>query len=116
MEIEIQLEQVMWTIVHPYSKGNQPERGANTMQAITMYSKDYCPYCKAAKALLRSKGLAFNEIEVGDNERELKTMIARSNRRTVPQIFFGETHIGGYTDLEDYFSNAANSELERRYA
>ena len=86
------------------------------MQAITMYSKDYCPYCKAAKALLSSNGLVFNEIEVGDNERELETMISRSNRRTVPQVFFGETHIGGYTDLEDYFSNSQNSELERRYA
>ena len=86
------------------------------MQAITMYSKDYCPYCKAAKALLRSKGLSFIDIEVGDNERELEVMIARSNRRTVPQIFFGEEHIGGYTDLEEYFSGLDNNELERRYA
>ena len=86
------------------------------MQAITMYSKDYCPYCKAAKALLRSKGLSFIDIEVGDNERELEIMIARSNRRTVPQIFFGEEHIGGYTDLEEYFSGLDNNELERRYA
>lgn len=74
------------------------------MQAITIYSKDYCPYCKAAKALLNSKGLPFNEIEVGYDQDKLETMVTRSGRRTVPQIFFGEEHIGGYTDLEAYFS------------
>ena len=75
------------------------------MQAITMYSKDYCPYCKAAKSLLREKGLPFNEIEVGNNPELLAHMIDISGRHTVPQIFFGEEHIGGYTELADYFSN-----------
>ena len=75
------------------------------MQAITLYSKDYCPYGKAAKSLLRGKGLSFNEIEVGNNPELLAHMIDISGRHTVPQIFFGEQHIGGYTELADYFSN-----------
>ncbi|MEH6517167.1 MAG: glutaredoxin domain-containing protein [Halioglobus sp.] len=75
------------------------------MQTITLYSKDYCPYGKAAKSLLREKGLSFNEIEVGNNPELLAHMIDISGRHTVPQIFFGEEHIGGYTELADYFSN-----------
>jgi glutaredoxin 3 len=75
------------------------------MQAITLYSKDYCPYGKAAKALLREKGLPFNEIEVGNNPELLAHMMSISGRHTVPQIFFGEEHIGGYTELANYFSN-----------
>ena len=75
------------------------------MQAITMFSKDYCPYGKAAKSLLREKGLAFNEIEVGNNSELLAHMIDISGRHSVPQIFFGEEHIGGYTELANYFSN-----------
>ena len=74
------------------------------MNNITVYSKFYCPYCKAAKQLLASKGLAFTEIEVANNEIALREMLDRShNRKTVPQIFFGDRHIGGYTDLVEHF-------------
>lgn len=67
-----------------------------------IYTKDYCPYCKAAKTLLRECELEFEEIEVSTDPRLFADMVARSQRRTVPQIFIGETHVGGYTDLERF--------------
>lgn len=79
------------------------------MKNILIYSKDYCPYCKAAKALLDSKGLAYTEIDVSDEPEKLQEMLSRSRRRTVPQIFFDEEHIGGYTDLHSYFSRASRA-------
>ena len=72
------------------------------MDNIIVYSKDYCPYCKSAKALLASKGLVYTEIDVGHHPEKLGEMITRSQRRTVPQIFIGDTHIGGSTDLVSY--------------
>lgn len=73
------------------------------MKNVTIYSKDYCPYCKAAKQMLRSRGVEFNEIDVQFNPDKLPEMIALSKRRTVPQIFFGNDHIGGYDDLVRYY-------------
>lgn len=73
------------------------------MQNITVYSKDYCPYCKAAKELLSKKGLNFEVIDVQKDNTKLQEMLNRSKRRTVPQIFFNDRHIGGYTDLVEYF-------------
>lgn len=70
------------------------------MNEITVYSKNYCPYCKAAKLLLSKHGLGYKEIEVDKDPHALKEMLKRShNSRTVPQIFFGDVHIGGYDDL-----------------
>lgn len=66
---------------------------------ITVYSKGYCPYCKRAKALLRSKGVSFHEIEITDNPRLTAEMVERAGRVTVPQIFIDETHVGGSDDL-----------------
>ena len=66
---------------------------------IIIYSKGYCPYCKRAKALLTSKGVTYHEIEITDNPRLTAEMIERSGRVTVPQIFIGETHVGGSDDL-----------------
>lgn len=70
------------------------------MQQIELYTKGYCPYCKRAKALLESKGVGFTDFEI-DKQPELRdTMIARaSGSSTVPQIFIGETHVGGCDDL-----------------
>jgi glutaredoxin 3 len=68
---------------------------------VTLYTKDYCPFCKAAKALLAKKGVAFMNIEISDNEEERAEMIQRSDgRSTVPQIFIGGFHVGGFTDLQ----------------
>lgn len=67
---------------------------------IIVYSKDYCPFCKRAKALLTAKGAAFTNIEVGYDEALMAEMITRSGgRRTVPQIFIGDTHVGGASDM-----------------
>ncbi len=69
------------------------------MSKVKLYTKDYCPYCKAAKALLQSKGISFENIEIS-NSPELRTeMIALSGRKTVPQIFINDYHVGGFTDL-----------------
>ena len=67
---------------------------------ITLYTKDYCPYCKRAKALLTSKGVTFTDYEVTEDPKKFTEMLARSNGgRTVPQIFIGDVHVGGASDL-----------------
>ena len=73
---------------------------------ITLYTKDYCPYCVKAKALLAQKKQAFTEIDITHDEKLQAEMMAKSGgRRTVPQIFIGDTHVGGADDL--YALNAA---------
>lgn len=70
------------------------------MPAITIYTKDYCPYCHRAKALLKQKGAAFTEIDIQREPDKRPEMIARaSGRTTVPQIFIGGVHVGGCDDL-----------------
>ncbi len=66
---------------------------------VTIYTTPVCPYCTAAKALLRNRQAAFTEIDVSGQQDLREEMIRRSGRRTVPQIFIGETHVGGYDDL-----------------
>jgi glutaredoxin 3 len=69
------------------------------MAKVEVYTTPTCPYCHAAKALLNEKGVAFTEITVLDPAlREAMTERAHG-RRTVPQIFIGDTHVGGYDDL-----------------
>jgi len=67
---------------------------------ITLYTKDDCPYCHSAKALLDARGLRYTEVDVGADAAQLAEMIARSQRRTVPQIFSGARHVGGFDDLK----------------
>lgn len=70
------------------------------MAGIEVYTTPYCPYCDAAKELLRRKGVAFTEINVAGNRDQRAHMAERSGgRMTVPQIFIGETHVGGCDDL-----------------
>jgi glutaredoxin 3 len=69
------------------------------MNDIVIYAKHYCPYCARAKSLLRNKGVEFKEIEVAFAPDLQAENIARSGRRTVPQIFIDGRHIGGYDDL-----------------
>ena len=66
---------------------------------IVMYATDWCPYCERARALLRAKGAAFEEIDIEVLPEKRAEMFARSARRSVPQIFIGERHIGGSDDL-----------------
>jgi glutaredoxin 3 len=70
------------------------------MADVTIYTTQFCPYCVAAKNLLRNKGATFQEIDVSFDPSQRKTMSERAGgRRTVPQIFIGEQHIGGCDDL-----------------
>lgn len=67
---------------------------------IVMYASAWCGFCARARRLLASKGLEFEEIDVDASSRARAEMIARSGRRTVPQIFIGDTHVGGSDDLQ----------------
>lgn len=70
------------------------------MQPITMYTTGVCPYCQMAKALLKQKGVTdINEIRVDTDAQIRKQMMQRTGRRTVPQIYIGEVHVGGFDDL-----------------
>jgi glutaredoxin 3 len=70
------------------------------MSQIEIYTTRYCPYCHAAKRLLSNKGVAFTEIDVSGDAPGRSNMVARAKgRMTVPQIFIGSTHVGGYDDL-----------------
>jgi glutaredoxin 3 len=64
-----------------------------------MYSTGWCPYCNRARELLESKQVQFEDIDVEARPEARAEMVARSGRRTVPQIFIGETHVGGCDDL-----------------
>lgn len=69
------------------------------MSKVEIYTTQWCPYCAAAKDLLADKGVDYDEIDASDPEVRA-AMIARANgRRTVPQIFIGDTHVGGYDDM-----------------
>ena len=80
------------------------------MPKIEVYSKEWCPYCAKAKALLRSKNLAYEEIDVTSDAAGEQKMVERSRRRTVPQIFIDDHSIGGYDDLAQL---NATGELDR---
>lgn len=72
------------------------------MPPIEIYTTRSCPYCISAKALLKRKGVEFSEIDVGTHWERRDEMIQRANgRRTVPQIFIGEVHVGGCDDLHE---------------
>jgi glutaredoxin 3 len=67
---------------------------------VTMYSSGFCPYCVQAERLLASKGVKdIAKIRVDEDPARRDEMIARTGRRTVPQIFIGDTHVGGFDDL-----------------
>jgi glutaredoxin 3 len=70
------------------------------MNTVTMYSKVTCPFCVHAEQLLQRKGVAnLVKINIEQDPGKLQNMIARTGRRTVPQIFVGDTHVGGFDDL-----------------
>ena len=66
---------------------------------VVVYLAGWCPYCQRVRGLLTKKGILFREIDVDDDPKLREEMIARSGRRTVPQIFIGEKHVGGCDDL-----------------
>src|SRR5262245_22436651 len=69
------------------------------MPEIVMYTKSWCPYCDRAKRLLAAKGQTWREIDVEASDAACQEMIARSHQRTVPQIWIGDRHVGGFDDL-----------------
>ncbi len=70
------------------------------MQAVKMYTTAFCPYCVQAKRVLKSKGVdQIEEVRVDANPDERVKMMEITGRRTVPQIFIGDTHVGGCDDL-----------------
>jgi glutaredoxin 3 len=77
---------------------------------VVVYLAGWCPYCQRARDLLSKKGIEFREIDVDDDPQLREEMIARSGRRTVPQIFIGEKHVGGCDDL---LALDASGELDR---
>lgn len=80
------------------------------MSAITIYTKDWCPYCAAAKQLLTEKGAPFTEIDIGAKPEMRAEMIQKAGGRTsVPQIFINGRHIGG---CDDIYALDARDELE----
>jgi glutaredoxin 3 len=72
-----------------------------TAPLIEMYTTSWCPYCTRARHLLERKGASFEEISIEEYPERRAEMIQRSGRRTVPQIFIGETHVGGSDDLHE---------------
>jgi glutaredoxin 3 len=67
--------------------------------AVTMYSTRFCPYCVRARMLLDSKHVKYTDISVDSKPELRREMMRRSGRRTVPQIWVGEQHVGGFDDL-----------------
>jgi glutaredoxin 3 len=71
------------------------------MPDVIMYCTGTCPYCEAAEALLVKKGIQVRKILVDKNPDEMTNMIEKTKRRSVPQIFIGELHVGGFDDLTE---------------
>jgi glutaredoxin 3 len=67
---------------------------------VVVFLKPWCSYCASARALLQSKHVSFQEIDIEARPEQREEMIRRSGRRTVPQIFIGERHIGGCDELQ----------------
>ena len=83
------------------------------MAQVRIYTTSYCPYCRAAKALLRKKTVQFEEIDVTDDPQLRAEMEKLSRRMTVPQIFIDGKPIGGYDDAQEL---DASGELDRLLA
>lgn len=84
------------------------------MKPVEIYTTPLCGFCHAAKRLLDKKGVAYNEIDVAADPGRRPEMVERSGgRRTVPQIFIGDTHVGGCDDL---FELESDGELDKLLA
>jgi glutaredoxin 3 len=83
------------------------------MPPVTIYTRQFCGYCTAAKRLLRDRGITFAEIDATSAPEKRKEMIERSGRFTFPQIFIGSHHVGGCDDL---YALTARGDLDRLLA
>ncbi len=71
----------------------------SSSNAILMYTSGWCPYCIAAKNLLKSKGAEWTEVRIDTDSARRTEMLERTKRTSVPQIFIGDLHVGGFDDL-----------------
>ena len=72
------------------------------MKKVTVYSGDPCPFCNAAKALLKSKNVEYEEFDIWKDAAKAKEMLQKTNgARTIPQIFIGDYHVGGNDQLQE---------------
>ena len=71
------------------------------MKPVKIYTTPYCPYCVSAKRLLKRKNVPYEEIDVSHDDVEREKLSQRTGRRTVPQIFIGDQHVGGSDDLHE---------------
>jgi len=85
----------------------------NDRKPVTIYGNTSCPYCGAARMLLTQKAVGFEDIIVTDDPALLAEMIERSGNRTVPQIFVGDTPVGGFDEL---YALDKNGELDKMLA
>ncbi|MBQ4874558.1 MAG: glutaredoxin 3 [Rickettsiaceae bacterium H1] len=82
------------------------------MNKIIIYSNNNCRFCMTAKKLLESKGLNYTEINIGTSEKLREEMMKKSRgKKTVPQIFVNDCHIGGYDDLKEAQRNGKLDEV-----
>jgi glutaredoxin 3 len=71
----------------------------SSRKKVTVYGNAMCPYCGAARMLLTKKAVEFENIDITVDRQKLEEMQQRSGRRSVPQIFIGDTHVGGFDEL-----------------
>ncbi len=69
------------------------------MARVLVYTSDYCGYCSAAKRFLAERGVAYEEVDLRGDDDGRQALRERTGRTTVPQIFVGDTHVGGFTDM-----------------
>ena len=82
------------------------------MAEVKIYTVDYCPYCKKAKALLDKKGVQYQEIDITDKPEMRNTLEQMTGgKNTVPQVFINGTSVGGSTDLDDLNSSGKLDEM-----
>lgn len=81
------------------------------MTEVTIYSKDQCPWCERAKSLLELHNVTYNEIKIGREITREEFLEQFPNTRTVPQIYVGETRVGGYDDLSASIKNGSFQSL-----
>ena len=93
------------------NKKRLTKTGVTPMTKIEIYSKSYCPYCKRAKATLTKLGLAYEEFEITNSNALTEEMQQRSGRKTVPQIFINDQHIGGGDDFHEALASGALTHL-----
>ena len=69
------------------------------MKDVTIYTTNWCPYCRQAEKFLDGKGVAYKQVDVTEDDAMREKLIELTGQRTVPQIFIGEKSIGGYSDM-----------------